>query len=344
MRKINFEALSPGFDAVVVGAGPAGIFAAKSLPASFHTLLIDSSPVPRDKPCAGLLVSASKQVVTQLNPPEDIFEHPQYLDLNYVDWNTGRERKAKKQLWNVSRKKFDYWLAILLPDRVSVCERTRLADFYPSRDRRFSILTLDCGGFKKIITTRYLIGCDGALSLVREKLQGKAPYYLAYQERLPKSRLVKPSFIFDDEITDFYSWIIPKSNRLLIGSALRGFEAKEKFALFKKKLAEKYGVTGEGEKSVALISRPASPKDICLGKGNVFLAGEAAGLISPSSGEGISFAIRSGQFVGRALAKKAAPLAQYKRLCQPLITQVERKAEKAKFLANSRKRLALFEK
>jgi len=344
MRKINFEAISPGFDAVIVGAGPAGVFAAKHMPHNFHVLLIDSSPVPRNKPCAGLLVEASKQAITQLNPPLEIFEHPQHLDLTYVDWNTGREREAKKQLWNVSRRKFDYWLAMLLPERVLVSERTRLVDFYPTRDKRFMVLTLDSGGMKRIITTKYLVGCDGAVSTVRQKLQAKPPYYVACQETLPKSRLVKPSFIFDDEITDFYSWVIPKSNRLLVGSALRGHEAKEKFELFKRKLSAKYGLSGEGERSVALISRPTSPKDICLGKGIIFLAGEAAGLVSPSSGEGISFAIRSGRFAGQALGQKASPLNHYRRLCKPLISEIERKAEKSKFLVNSRKRLALFEK
>ncbi len=43
--------------------------------------------------------------------------------------------------------------------------------------------------------------------------------------------------IFDEEITDFYSWIIPKDNYILLGSALKPKENTwEKFELLKVKL------------------------------------------------------------------------------------------------------------
>jgi len=40
------------------------------------------------------------------------------------------------------------------------------------------------------------------------------------------------------------------------------------------------------------------------GRGRIFLVGEAAGLISPSSSEGISFALRSGEKLATAFKSK----------------------------------------
>jgi flavin-dependent dehydrogenase len=42
-----------------------------------------------------------------------------------------------------------------------------------------------------------------------------------------------------------------------------------------------------------LLLRPRKWKDFVLGTNRIYLIGEAAGFVSPSSGEGISFALKS---------------------------------------------------
>ena len=51
-----------------------------------------------------------------------------------------------------------------------------------------------------------------------------------------------------------------------------------------------------------MILRPRSGSEICLGQGNVALIGEAAGWISPSSAEGLSYAFRSAVGLAGAMA------------------------------------------
>ena len=46
---------------------------------------------------------------------------------------------------------------------------------------------------------------------------------------------------------------------------------------------------------------------VIIGAGGVLLGGEAAGLVSPSSGEGLSFALSSGAVAGRAVGAAAGP-------------------------------------
>ena len=52
-----------------------------------------------------------------------------------------------------------------------------------------------------------------------------------------------------------------------------------------------------------MVSRPHFLGGICRGADNAFLLGEAAGFISPSSLEGISFALASAESLGQAFSK-----------------------------------------
>ncbi len=94
---------------------------------------------------------------------------------------------------------------------------------------------------------------------------------------------------------DFYAWTIPKEDFLLVGAALLpSANAPQKFELLKEKL-KTYGF--ELQKRVkregAFILRPTSSRQIYLGQGSIALIGEAAGWISPTSAEGLSYAFRS---------------------------------------------------
>lgn len=62
-----------------------------------------------------------------------------------------------------------------------------------------------------------------------------------------------------------------------------------------------------------MVLRPRSFFDFCPGKGGAFLIGEAAGFISPSSLEGISYAMESADMLSRALSKED-PVSAYRRM------------------------------
>ena len=64
------------------------------------------------------------------------------------------------------------------------------------------------------------------------------------------------------------------------------------------------GESVKREACAALYLRANS--DVVPGAGRVLLAGEAGGFMSPSSGEGISYALRSGVEAGRAIGARAA--------------------------------------
>lgn len=127
--------------------------------------------------------------------------------------------------------------------------------------------------------------------------------YTAIQQWFPESN-AKPfySCIFDPETSDCCSWTISKDSFLIYGGAFPAKGCRDAFERQKKRL-EDYGICfGEPIKTEAcVVLRPKSPLDICAGKNSAFLVGEAAGLISPSSLEGISFAVNSAKYLAEAL-------------------------------------------
>lgn len=109
--------------------------------------------------------------------------------------------------------------------------------------------------------------------------------------------------IFDEEISDIYSWIIPKENYLLLGSALRHREnTREKYDMLKTKLAHiGFNYDNKIKTEGAYINRPKKVSQFYVGRDGIALVGEAAGAISPSSAEGISYALKNSLYLAQSL-------------------------------------------
>ncbi|MCX8158156.1 MAG: FAD-dependent monooxygenase [Candidatus Diapherotrites archaeon] len=347
MKKISIDEIKPAYDIVVVGSGPAGCSFCNDISTEdYSVLLIDGSKIPRDKPCGGILVKNSESFLSKFDIPENIFSQPKRLDLIYLDLENNITKYSKKNFLNVNRKEFDRWLLSWLDDKnISFLEKTFLIDFYFTKKKDFVVVVLESNSEVRTVVCKYLVGCDGASSVIRRKLYGKPiPHYLAIQQTFDNPGLNISYFIYDNSITDFYSWIIPKGNKLLLGSALPLEDALVRFELLKEKIKDRFKLSNEGKLSAYLICRPNSKRDIFLGKNNIFLVGEAACLISPSSGEGISFALESGKYCAEAFNSKEKIFETYVKKSQSLINRVMLKISKSNKIKDSKKRFGLMVK
>ena len=82
-----------------------------------------------------------------------------------------------------------------------------------------------------------------------------------------------------------------------------------------------------------MVLRPKSPFDICTGRNGAFLIGEAAGLISPSSLEGISFAVNSAKILSEVLNTGVSdPNSAYSRRIIPMRIKILAKVMKCPFM------------
>lgn len=302
------------YDIVIVGAGPAGANLARLLCGKYRILLMDrrelegeASPKDACKCCGGLLApDAQKMIATLgLGVPKDVLVNPQLFAVRTIDLTNRLERLYQRFYFNMDRDRFDRWLVSIVPPDV---EKTFNACFK-------GIDTIPGGyevhyhhrGTAASVKTRILVGADGAFSGVRRCLGADAnppERYVSIQEWFECADAI-PYFtaIFDETVSDFYSWIIPKEGCILLGSALRpGNQAWERFDGLKAKLAPLgFRFDRKLKTEGAYLNRPRKGSQFHPGRDGIALIGEAAGAISPSSAEGISYAFKSSLFLAQSL-------------------------------------------
>ncbi|MCM1328200.1 MAG: FAD-binding protein [Ruminococcus sp.] len=330
------------FDIAIVGGGPAGATLARLLDGRFSVLLIDGKTPSEEsfrKVCGGLLSPDAQKAFAEfdLTLPKDIMVDPQIFSVRTIDLNTRTERHYQRFYMNLDRHKFDLWLESLVPERV-----TRFVGKCVKISRNEEMYILNCrseGGAEEKFSAKYIVGADGAGSAVRKFLYPgkKIRRYTAIQQWFPESH-AKPfySCIFDPVTSDCCSWSISKDSFFIFGGAFAPEGCRKAFEEQKRRLAE-YGFKfGEPLKTEAcIVLRPKSPFDVCAGRDGAFLIGEAAGLISPSSLEGISFAVNSARLLAEVLNSGVAnPCGKYCTKILPLKIKILVKVLKCPFMYN----------
>lgn len=299
------------YDVIIIGAGPAGSSLARTLDPNLKVLLVDkrmmdSEPTKLIKNCGGLIAPDAQKALASfgLSIPKSVLVSPQMFSVETLDFDNDMVRTYQRHYINVDRERYDRWLVSLCNNNIEKSFGTR----YTKSEKYgngFKV-TLLKDGLKQTFSTRILVGADGANSRVKKEFMpvNNIKRYISIQEWFENTADINQFVaMFDEEISDFYSWIIPKDDYIIFGSAVQeGRDATTYHNLQKKKL-EKYGYKLDNplKREGCYLLRPTSTKYICLGDGQVALIGEAAGLISPTSAEGISYAMISGCILGDAI-------------------------------------------
>jgi len=300
------------YDIAIIGAGPAGSTLARRIHPDFKVLLLDRRDLlepetpPPDKCCGGLLAPDAQEIFGRMGLaiPKSVLVDPQLFLVRTMDFDSGRERHYQRFYFNMDRTRFDSWLVSLVPDTVDLAFGCKFTGFVEEREGVSFAFTH--AGKAHAVHARMLVGADGAWSRVRRQAFPNIGIkrYVAIQEWFPCKDAV-PHFgaIFDSEITDFYGWTISKDNWLIVGVALEeGPDIQKKFKRFKEKLADAGYMLGTAAKREGTrINRPMNGKQIITGDDRIALVGESAGFISPSSAEGISYAVKSALILADSL-------------------------------------------
>ena len=272
-----------------------------------------------------------------LRLPNDVRVQPEPRLVRVHDLDSGRQQSYRRDYINVDRARFDAWLLDMAREHAEVSHQTSFVG--PSADG----VLLRRGDETVTVRTKLLIGADGANSSVRRECFAEHPgpsTMLALQARLAQGEPLKTHVVvFARALTSFYAWAIPKAETVLIGCALEEKGgSRERFERILAWYGEALGLDGKVlERSARRLSRPRVRSDFFPGRGNVLLAGEAAGLVSPSSGEGISFALASGAAAGRA-AVAAFPDRAYEQSFRHLSRRAMAKTLKARVIYSPRLR------
>jgi len=299
---------SNDYTTVIAGAGPAGIMAALEASKRGSVLLTDLSSLPRDKSCGGMLNEYAQEFLSDFaQVPDELVLGPSHVNFRYWDWDRKIKKATELKFLNVDRKGFDDWMVSLLPDNVEVLGSHAVTGF--EQDSDGVTVTLKNGNADSVRCSN-LIGADGARSAVRRMLgAGSIANYVTLQDFV-KLEGEYPAFfdcIYMRGVGDCYAYayIVPKGDVAIVGSVYypktkRPHEKHDQQLEVLRAALPMLGESVKREASVALYVRGTG--DVVPGTGRVMLAGEAGGFMSPTSGEGISYAMNSGQLAGQAVA------------------------------------------
>ncbi len=325
------------YDIIIVGTGPAGAVLAASLDKKFSVLTIDRKRKSGgfSKPCGGLLAPDAQKALAQLglNLPKNVLVDPQIFSVRTIDMDNRLIKSYQRMYINLDRHKFDLWLMSEIPDNVT--KVTGVVTDIETTEKGYRVYWNE-GEERKTAECRYLVGADGAKSNVRRfiKPDFRGRSYMSVQQWFrEKNPTPFYSCIFDSRITDCYSWTVSKDGSFIFGGAYPKENARQLFEKQKESLAALGIKFGEPVKTEAcLVLRPTGMSSFCCGKDNVFLVGEAAGFISPSSLEGISSAVISATMLAKALNGGDNPLKKYNRSALSLKLKLSAKVMKCPFM------------
>jgi flavin-dependent dehydrogenase len=318
------------YDVVIVGGGPAGATLARLIGSKMKVLILDRRDLGStfsggfEKCCGGLLAPDAQEMLARfgLGVPKGVLVGPQLFTVRTIDIPANLERYYQRNYVNVDREAFDRWLISLIPKQVDLQWGAIFRG--TERDGDGMKVHFSRAGNSQTVKTRLVVGADGAFSKVRLAL-GNRPnpnMYISIQEWFQVEQ-PQPyySAIFDPAVTDFYSWTIPKEELLIVGTAILAVDnVTKRFEILKQKLSERgFDLRFSVKKRGTHLLRPSRIGQLLTGHGSIALIGEAAGWVSPSSAEGLSYAFKSALALARALERGTnGAVSRYGGLCRGL--------------------------
>ena len=317
--------MSQHFDVVVVGAGPAGACAAYEAAArGLSVLLVEKKTLPRYKTCGGGVPLTVQSGLPALAP--EAFVEATVTHLRHT-WNFADAHLAplnpdpaepSMSLWMVQRSVFDNALTeravragTVLRDGVGV--RT----IEPDGDTRVRVV-LENGD---VVSAAHVVGADGANGTVARQA-GLRPHRLlaiALEAEIPHAwgaghESLRPEVgHLEYAVRQGYAWVFPKAGHLSVGAGTfgrrnaegRGEASKAELSQWIVDYLTALGVPARREQ-IVFHGHPlpiwGGREPVGAWHGRVVLAGDAAGLVNPLFGDGISYACKSGALLGAELA------------------------------------------
>ena len=277
---------------IIVGGGPAGLQCARELSrSSLRILLLEKREGFGDKLCGGGLTMKSMEV---LPLPDHIIEQKILRTFIHSRRRDAGTVTSVPALFTVDRRVLGgYQRSLLDGTAVEVKPNSQVIEI---GDNSVVLKDGTAYGF------RYLVGADGYSSMVRRHLGLKVQKKLiGFQYTIPVQVEYPALEIFMDarRFSVWYAWIFPHGDRIAVGCCCdpRRVDSQKIKDGFHNWLKDRKLEPGDAP----LESYPIAYDYRGVKFGNIFLVGEAAGLASGFTGEGIYQSLVSGQEVAKMI-------------------------------------------
>jgi geranylgeranyl reductase len=300
-------------DAVVVGGGPSGATAASALARAGHeTILLDRAG--RIKPCGGAVpprllrdyAIPDHLVVGRATAARMIAPSDKAVDMPVGNTFVGMVDRGEYDEWLRARAARDgaERIAGTFEGLTRDADGTAVIHYRPKGALR--------GNGTEAIRTRAVIGADGARSGVAKAagIRGadRVPCVFAYHEVVESPSQDSEAFararcdvFYQGKLSpDFYAWVFPHGDQASIGvgSANKGFALREAVA----ELRRSTGLDAQTTIRCEGAPIPLKPLKKWDNGRDLVVAGDAAGVVAPASGEGIYYAMTSGLYAAQGVA------------------------------------------
>ena len=304
-------------DVVVVGGGPAGATAAWDLVRRGHSVLL-LERAERIKPCGGAVppklleefAVPQSLLVARITSARICAPSSRHVEMPIDGGYVGM----------VDRDTFDSWLRDRAVAAGARCVKAEFREVLRNGAGGLSVLFAQPGagsrGSTCSVRCRTVIGADGARSAVaRQCIPGadRIRYVAAYHEIIEAPALAaamsylgtRCDVYYQGRLSpDFYGWVFPHGDRISVGvgSAVKGFSLRHAVAALRQQtgLCATATVRREG------APIPLKPLPRWDNGRDVVLAGDAAGVVAPASGEGIYYAMAGGRYAATAVSEALA--------------------------------------
>lgn len=342
-------------DVFIVGGGMSGSNLAKFCArGGLDVIFIERHKTPRHKPCSGVQFPYFEKILDEKIPPEILCHHQ--IKKTYMELPSGKALKGNFGAFNYMRNVFDNWLNELA---IAAGAEFKTECTYQSFEKigdGIIVTYTDSDGVYHQIKSKYLVDASGLSSLpIRKQLRpddftGKAGsggmnYYVSGPADLDPNTLYG---FYDVRYSDaMFAWIYNKTlddgeDYWCIGTGCVDGTIEERQKLFFEEMTERFNIRGTIEHRETFSSNIdyASNERVWLGEGNIFMVGDAAGLLDGVRGVGQDAAALSARLCAQALIRAEQTgldaMQEYQRLAARIVkqTRANQKKEIGQFKSN----------
>lgn len=301
-------------DVIVVGAGPAGSLAAYTLALKgIKVLLLEKNAFPRYKVCGGGLThKIRKEIPFDLSPVIESTIHSFRFSNHFADVYT--RHSPDPLMYCTMRSGLD---AFLLQQAIETGAEAGMGEqviSFIQDENGVTVITRN-----RSFRARLLIGAEGASSIISRHagLHDKIEMGMAWEAEINAhpddlARFSGTVFLDWGTVPGGYAWVFPKKDHFSIGvggpARLSG-SMMQYYERFVSSISrDPSDLSGSGILFLETRSKESWPIPVRTGtslfhSGRVIVAGDAAGLGDPLTGEGIYYAVRSGKLAAQSCSE-----------------------------------------